>query len=1646
MISLLSTKRSKLIRHIAALFVGGAFFATGIVPTAHAATYYWDTNGNTAGFGSASGTWGTSAFWSTSTAGTGTPTLAVTANTAPTTDVVNFGTAILGLGAGTVNVGMVNSGNITFGAASGAISLTGGTITLNSTEVIAVNNATDSIGSLLAGAATSLTKTGYGTLVLNGSATNTFTGAVSLNGGTVALDFSNIAASTNLINALAVTARGGNLAIVGKTGSNATTQTLGNISAIAGGGTLLIDPNNGLSTTLTLGTLTATAAGSSMTLGTAVTANTGAVSITTTTAPAATGIYSGRIVFANGTANTGYDWATSASGSSPYTLSAYSSYSTLSSSVVSDTLNSRITASQSQTGNVTTNSLKIEDPAASQSLDLAGNTLTLTSGGLLVTGTNAVQITGTAGNKLTAGNTSGAYDLVVSQYNSGGLTIGAVIGNNGANVTALTKAGTGSLTLTGTNTFTGGLFINAGNVILGNAGALNSTVGSENAVALGADITSSLTLNGNSVVVKSLTSNAATVDGSIVQNASATPATLTIGNSTNTASTFAGTIQDGLGGGTLGLVKAGTGTLILSGTNTFSGGIIINAGMLSASSDNNLGAPGNSITFNASAAINFPTPVTFARNIAINGVTTIATFDNGGSEIITGNVTGTGGMAISNTNGSQHLFNGTANTFEGKVDIGLVSGTTGQAYRASFVSLADSATANGRIIFHASSVTHANGSVFEYTGTTNLALNNRQVELASATANPTNGHQIRSNGTGTLSINTDLIVSTAVAQTLSFGGSNTGANTFGGNIINGSGTVSVTKVDAGSWALSGTANTFTGAITLNTTGSSAGTLSYASAAGTNPITFNQTTSTATLSYTGSTPFTMSGAITASALTTGTITLDSSGTGAINYSSTSSLGSAASGARNLVLSGTSTGTNTLAGAWVNNTGAAATVAKNGVGTWVLSGANTYTGNTTINAGALEAIDGTSLPSGSGILQLRGGVFQSSGTFTRNVNATANAGGVNWSTSSGGFAARGGNLAIQLNGGTSSLTWNGSSFVSNGQTLIFGSTSANALVDFQNSINLGSSGTNVRTISVIDNPNSTTDIARISGALTNTAAGQGIDKTGNGTLQLTATNTYTGNTTVSAGTLVVNGSITTSPNTSVANGATLGGSGTTGAVTLASGATLAPGNSPGTLSTGAMTWTTGANYNWQAVDMTSSTPSGSNFDSLTVAGTLDVQAGFNFNLWSLSSTGPDVNGNATGFSSGANGYWIVASATSLTNGANLSTANVFAAANNGTNGFMNSLGGGSFTLILGGSGGAPGTPNDVVLKFTASTGAPDLAVTSVATPDLFVLQNASLATASSLVTLTNSSANTGTLSGFTPSNAVLTATTGQSIPASPGTVNSTISLLSTGTNTTAIGATVTYQTTATDANAANNVATVNVRIGNAPLHATASSTNYGAALVAATPISVTPYTGLASNTIGQTATGSTVPALGTSATIYNYTNSTGTDTGVSMAWRTRTAAEASSTVPGDNGSLVAGYLVSDVVNLTGMGNAGGTGFTDTFILQMSYNEALLDGFESFGVTHGNIVIAWKDGLGNWINAVNGNSTPGGTYYANQAYNAASRSLGDYGIDPVNNVVWAVLNHNSEFAVIPEPSTLVLGGLALLGFAGMGLRKRRMAKLQS
>ena len=88
----------------------------------------------------------------------------------------------------------------------------------------------------------------------------------------------------------------------------------------------------------------------------------------------------------------------------------------------------------------------------------------------------------------------------------------------------------------------------------------------------------------------------------------------------------------------------------------------------------------------------------------------------------------------------------------------------------------------------------------------------------------------------------------------------------------------------------------------------------------------------------------------------------------------------------------------------------------------------------------------------------------------------------------------------------------------------------------------------------------------------STGTTATKSGTGTLTLGGNNTYTGDTTVTAGSLIVNGTISTGI-LSVSSDAVLGGSGTIGGATTISGS-LRPGNSIGTLTVNAdTTWNGG-----------------------------------------------------------------------------------------------------------------------------------------------------------------------------------------------------------------------------------------------------------------------------------------------------------------------------------------------------------------------------------------------------------------------------------------------------------------------------------------
>jgi autotransporter-associated beta strand protein len=391
--------------------------------------------------------------------------------------------------------------------------------------------------------------------------------------------------------------------------------------------------------------------------------------------------------------------------------------------------------------------------------------------------------------------------------------------------------------------------------------------------------------------------------------------------------------------------------------------------------------------------------------------------------------------------------------------------------------------------------------------------------------------------------------SNAAAATLVVGNATTGAGTFAGIIQDGTGIVNVTKVGTtGAPTWSGL-NTYTGVTTIGGTtglvtvnilanGGVASGIGASTSAASNLV-FAGTT--AGLVYQGNI---LDGALTLgsrSASTDRLFTLSGSGAtlsstvsnnNAIVWSNTGAIVHGTNADRTLIFDGSSTGDNTFNPQITNSTGFVTSVTKNGAGQWNLgNSSNTYTGSTTVTNGILALNHNGALPENSPLLlapssATSAAVFQMSGTFERNLAATATAGsgtitfgGTIASTTGGvGFAAHSTELLVAI-GGTGSptaLTWGSGGFVGTAfaQNLVLNSTTALSSVDFRNAIDLGASA---RTINVLDNGNTGADYATMSGVLS--GAGGGIVKIGAGILRLTGANTYTGLTQVQAGTLVV-----------------------------------------------------------------------------------------------------------------------------------------------------------------------------------------------------------------------------------------------------------------------------------------------------------------------------------------------------------------------------------------------------------------------------------------------------------------------------------------------------------------------------------------------
>ena len=312
---------------------------------------------------------------------------------------------------------------------------------------------------------------GAGGLLKNGSAslaltgTNAYTGSTIVQAGTLLLDFSAAGApATNIISASSpLHLDGGTLAIRGSpTVSNS--QTFAGLTLEADANTIALNKNgNATLPVVSLGAFSSFGAGSTL----LVDASLGGT-VKTTSGPS-DGIYSPRIIYYNGAA---FSWATS-SASSPYPLIAFNALLALPPNSAIATNNYLLTGAATQTASQTVYSLEINPASSGGSLTISAGTLTIASGGLLMTGSNDYAING---GSLSAGSTSG-YELLVQQFAAtNNLTIGSAIVNDGANAVSITKAGPGTLTLTAANNgFTGAIYVLEGKLATsGNLGTTNT--------------------------------------------------------------------------------------------------------------------------------------------------------------------------------------------------------------------------------------------------------------------------------------------------------------------------------------------------------------------------------------------------------------------------------------------------------------------------------------------------------------------------------------------------------------------------------------------------------------------------------------------------------------------------------------------------------------------------------------------------------------------------------------------------------------------------------------------------------------------------------------------------------------------------------------------------------------------------------------------------------------------------------------------------------------------------------------------------------------------------------------------------------------------------------------------------------------------
>jgi fibronectin-binding autotransporter adhesin len=852
-------------------------------------------------------------------------------------------------------------------------------------------------------------------------------------------------------------------------------------------------------------------------------------------------------------------------------------------------------------------------------------TLTLTGDGSAFTGkTNILAGTLTIGNGGTtgslAGNIANSAALVINR--SDAVTYSGILSGSGS----FTKLGTGTLTLSGANTGTGAISLNAGALALGSASALGTT----GTISFGGGVLQFSSANTTDYSARF--STAASQQYTIDTNGQ----TLTFASALTSA------------GGALN--KLGTGTLILTGANTFNSGTTISAGTLRLGATDTLPVT-SSVNVPAGATLdvaNSQTLVNVYNSAATSAVSIAAgkTLTLTGTGGYAGSVAGSGTLAVT---GSQGLSGAIANT----AAVAVASGANLTISR------------NSTTLLTAQPGAIVNSGTLDY----QLVTNGYSLNIPSLIS-----------GTG------DVKFSFPRGYTL------TNANTYtGATIIDGGAQLDISATSLSS----GTVVTFTGTgsqlhvfgdATIRGLSSASGILGLVTVQGGNTLTlaaptagenyvFSPTINGGTVVKNGLGTQSFTGAVNAILnINAGTVSIGDGGTtGSFVGSITNNANLTFNRSDAVTYTGVVSGTGSLS--------------KQGAGSLSLNAQNTYTGSTYLSGGTLTIGVTNALPvttqlalSSNAILDVLNNqtiagflttdittslLLGAGATFTVAMptadQTTTFAGNV---TGAGIFAVSGaGNDVVNLTG---AVTNTGGTVVGLGASLVIGS---------------GGSVTGPITTTgtlTFNNPGSQT--------LSNVISGTGGISVSTGTTILSGNNNYSGPTNINGGKLLITGTNTGGGMITVGSGGTFGGTGsTTGPLVLNSGATVSPGASPGILNVGATTFAGGANFTFEINNAIGT--AGNEWDLLRISGALTITATagnpFTLNLTSLNTNNaPDVLVNfnsANTYDAAGDNNWKFATVDVT---GNISGFDATAFQIN-TSQFQNSIGSGSFFVTSNGS---------------------------------------------------------------------------------------------------------------------------------------------------------------------------------------------------------------------------------------------------------------------------------------------------------------------------------------------------------------------------